>query len=185
VTSTTLLPRTDLPLEIRAALDLVALMCVATEGSIRGSMVGGERLVDELGRYADIVPGRDWLVCLGAQANEIVPVVSTLQPDAVVTIVPGPLAGLRRLVPGTASITSTLARDLPIKAWQELGFKRESTLGIQGPGSVCWAVAERLAHFGNRPELADRGRIGMLITLVAARPLVLSAIRVHQYRRAK
>jgi glycosyltransferase involved in cell wall biosynthesis len=175
----------ELPIELRAAVDLVARASGATTGLIRGRLLGSCKLIDELQRYAPVDARASPMIALSAAAEQISGELIATQPAEVVTLVRGPLYRILRPLRAENSGSVTLAHDLPRATWRELGYERAATIGVQGIGAIGWAFAERIGRGLGRPDLADRSRIGMLRTLIAARPCVLAAVQVRRYRAVK
>jgi hypothetical protein len=176
-----------LPLEVRAALDLVAVHCGALEGAIYGRVVGQPKLSAELGRYAPVCEeGASQVISLGLDSLELRSVVATSAPKEIVTVTAGPLARiLQPLRSKTESTTPIASPDVKNSTWRELGYERIDQHGVQGFGSVGWAAAERAMRRLNRPDLADRCRVAMLRCLIAARPFALGTVRVRHYREVR
>jgi glycosyltransferase involved in cell wall biosynthesis len=176
----------DLPVDVRAAIALAVVHCGGLAGAIGGRVIGQERLIAEIARYASI-DGVDSnrLIALGAQPGDLQQAVATSTPDEVVAVVAGSLE--RFLWPLRAAVRESdpLPRDLPRGIWRRLGYERVGVDGIQGLASLGWAVGERIGRRISRPDLADRCRIAMLRSLVTATPPTLAAIRLHRYRRVR
>src|SRR5690348_2564558 len=80
---------TDLPVQVRVAIDLVAASGGGVSGAIRGRVVGDTRLVEELARYAPILDSPRRLIALGAVPHELHVVLATDRPEFVTTVVEG------------------------------------------------------------------------------------------------
>jgi glycosyltransferase involved in cell wall biosynthesis len=176
----------DLPLDVRAAIDLAVIHGEGLTGTIRGRVIGQERLVAELRRYAPI-DGADAerVIALGAEPADLQRVVSASVPDEVVAVAAGGLGRLLRPLRSGHAGSGPLPTDLPRDAWRKLGYERSGGVGVHGLGTLSWAVGERVLRRIGRPDLADRCRIGMLRSLVVARPPVVATIRLHRYRRVR
>jgi hypothetical protein len=172
-----------LPLELRAALDLIAGASVGAGGAIDGRVVGSPELTDTFGRYASISPSKNLLICLLPDHDLIQSAVTEHQSLRVWTLTTGPLHRILRPLRSQPMERFALVDDLSASQWAELGYERETTIGVQGFGSIAWAMGERICRRIGRPDLADRCRIGMLRSLIAARPLHLGSVQVHLYRR--
>jgi glycosyltransferase involved in cell wall biosynthesis len=171
----------QLPIDLRAALDLIALRSGGLYGSIQARVIGEPRLVVELGGYAPVADDPSQLIALGAGAQDLRAVISASRPERVLTLVEGPLGGLLR--PARAN-PATLPVDLPIETWQGLGYVKVMSRGIRGLGSIGWAAGERILERLNRSDLADRCRVAMLRTLATSRvPGSPAMIEIHEYRR--
>lgn len=169
--------RPEPPLALRAALDLAAIELGATSGALRARLVGLPDLVAELAAYAPSGGDGVTLLAVGATPAEVRDALALGTPARVLVIADGPLAR-----PGRGGVAPLL--DLDDGAWRELGYRRAATWGLQGVGSLTWAVAERLARRAGRPDLADRCKVGMLRALVTAGPARgLATVRVRLYRR--
>lgn len=167
-------------LAMRAALDLVAIEAGIRTGVLRARVLGSPRLVTALAEYAPIVEDGGLLVALEGATDEVRAAVVADKPERVVTVADGGLARRRGALPGGG----TLAGDLPAAGWRTLGYRPVGRWGLQGPGSLLWAVAERLLRSVGRPEGADRCKIGMLRGLVASGPTApLATVVVRSYRR--
>ncbi|CCF83168.1 glycosyltransferase family 4 protein [Nitrolancea hollandica] len=170
-----------LPVDLRAALELIAVRGGGLHGSIRARVIGEPRLVTELGGYAPVTDDPNQLIALGTAARDLRAVISAARPERVLTLVEGPLGGLLR--PARAS-SATLPVDLSNETWQGLGYVKVMSRGVQGLGSIGWAAGERLLKRLNRPDLADRCRAAMLRTLATSRiPGSPATIKIHEYRR--
>ncbi len=170
-----------LPVDLRAALELIAVRGGGLHGSIRARVIGKQRLVAELGGYAPVMNDPNQLIALGAGARDLRAVISVARPERVLTLVEGPLGGLVR--PARVS-SAALPVDLPNETWQGLGYVKVMSRGVQGLGSIGWAAGERLLKRLNRPDLADRCRAAMLRTLPTSRvPGSPATIEIHEYRR--
>jgi hypothetical protein len=172
-----------LPMELRAALDYVAARTGGMLGKTHGQPVGEPLLVRELERYAPTVPTTGTAIILLGQADDVAEAVSPLSAIDVWAVTAGPLdrllRPLRTRIAGGIRPRETMADG----QWRALGFERIESTGIQGIGSIAWAVAERICRRFNRPDLADRCRIAMLRTLKTSGPLQFGAIRIDHYRR--
>jgi hypothetical protein len=173
----------DLPLELRAAIDLIAAQCGGSSGMIRSRIVGVARLVAELKRYAPADETAASLIALGVTPAELRTTVVTTAPDQVLALVAGPLDRLLDPLRTAGAVRIPLPPDLPSRAWRALGYERVTTEGIQGIGSLIWVAGERGLRRAGRPDLADRCRIAGLRTLIAAQPSSLATVRLRRYRR--
>ena len=174
----------DLPLEFRAAIDVIALICGSAGGEIQGFVLGNERLALELCRYAPLNESHTHLIALGLTSAELADQVDSRPDCDILTLVQGPLFRVINPLAGANAIRGSLHADIQRDQWTRMGYQRVNAIGIQGCGSIGWAVAERLLRRIRRQDLADRCRIGMLRTLIAAKPLALGSIRIHHYQRA-
>lgn len=173
-----------LPIELRAALDLVVLRVGDPDGAPRGVASGAPRLVEELRRYGWIEanPGTELFprVVLGASPAESRTLLDTERPHRVIALQAGPIASL--LAPlrrGGGDVTP----GLPRSAWRALGYAPAWEVGVFGPASLLWAAAERLLRRAGRPDLADRCRLGMLRMLATSGPgrgLAMVSVRAYQ-----
>lgn len=171
----------QLPIDLRAALDLIALRGGGLHGSIQARVIGVPWLVAELGGYAPVADDPSQLIALGAGARHLREVISTTPPERVLTLVEGPLGGLVR--PARVG-AADLPGDLSAETWQGLGYVKVMSRGIQGIGSIGWAASERILKRLNRPDLADRCRAAMLRSLATSRiPRSPATIEIHEYRR--
>jgi hypothetical protein len=153
----------DLPLPFRVALDLVVIATGGTTGSIAAQVIGPDWVRRELERYAPIGDDSAVAVVAGAPSDETREAIEGTSPRRVVVVAPGSLA---RLLPlGDVGQGLALA-DLDGATWGALGYERTARRGVQGVGFSIWAIAERCCRLVNRPDLADRCRIGMLRTVV-------------------
>lgn len=172
---------TQLPIDLRAALNLIAVRGGSLHGSIQARVVGEPRLIAELGGYAPVADDPSQLIVLGADARQLREVISKAPPERILTLVEGPLGGLLR--PARVG-AAELPVDLPAETWRGLGYVRVMSRGIQGLGSIGWAAGERVLKRLNRPDLADRCRIAMLGSLATSRVRRSPAtIEIHEYRR--
>jgi hypothetical protein len=172
---------TDLPVQIRVAIDLVAAADGGLSGSIRACVVGDSRLVEELARYAPILDSPHRVIALGAAPGELRIVLARERPEYVTTVVEGLLA---RPVRPLRVNAFDLAADLPLSEWRTLGYERVASSGVEGAGAIGWAAGERLMRRWHRPALADRCRIAMLRTqVVAATSGPLATVLVRAYRQ--
>jgi hypothetical protein len=177
------LPAADLPISMRAALDLTVVRCGGKAGQIRGRVIGRQRLTEELARYAPIADDPGVLIALGAEQDDLRAAVTLTRPELIVTVVDGPLAGRLR---GLRAGVEAEMPDLDAATWRSLGYRRSGSAGVQGFGSLAWAGTERVARRFGRPDLADRCKVGMLRTLVTTRPTAaLAVVAVRAYRRAR
>ena len=172
-----------LPLELRAALDLIARASVGASGVIDGHVVGFPELTEAFGRYASISPSKKLLICLIPDPDQLRSAVTDRQAPRVWTLTTGPLHRILRPMRSQPAVRIGLVDELSASQWAELGYERKTTIGVQGFGSIAWAMGERICRCLGRPDLADRCRIGMLRSLVAARPLCLGSVHVHLYER--
>ena len=168
-----------LSLEVRAALDLIVLRCGGGDRPPRGRLLGATRLIEALRGYG-WQDAESPLVVLASERDELLSAVLGAAPDRVLVLRAGPLArfaGLR-WSGGVASPRLSTA------AWRRLGYAPTEEAGIFGPASIAWAVAERFARRGGRPEYADRCRLAMLRSLIASAPGRLgSRTMVCSYQR--
>ena len=172
-----------LPIELMAALDMIARNAGANTGLIHGRIIGQSALVAELLRYAPVDASHTLLISIGAQGSEIETAVKERRVESVLTLVCGPLLSLLRPLVSKSAFRSSIRTDLSPGEWSRLGYRHVGTTGIQGIGSLAMAMAERMFRSVNRPDLADRCRIGMLRTLVALKPLSLSTVQIRRYER--
>ena len=158
--------RSDLPLQLRVAIDLVVWWSEPDGHRLPERVVGQPRLVAELGRYLTADGSAPGLVSLGAAPDEVRAVLEADRPRRVVILAAGPLQRpLRRL----RNAPFDVPPDLPPSLWRALGYAPSSVAGVQGIGWLAWGLGERLAHRLGRPELADRCRIAMLRSMVTSR----------------
>ncbi|HET7055486.1 MAG TPA: hypothetical protein VFI12_03435 [Thermomicrobiales bacterium] len=172
-----------LPFELRGALDYVAFRTGGVRGETGGRVVGDPILVNELGRYAPIAPAPETVIVLLGQSEEIAEAVAQLSVTDAWIVTAGPLDRLMRPLRTRTTGEIRPSAAVPAEQWRALGFERIDSTGIQGIGSIAWAVAERICRRFDRPDLADRCRIAMLRTLKTAGPMQLGAIRVDHHRR--
>jgi hypothetical protein len=176
------LPPADLPIALRAALDLTVVRCGGQGGQIRARVIGRRHLTGELARYAPIADDPGVLIALGAGEDDLREAVTATRPGLVLTVVDGPLA---RRLRGLRAGAEAEMPDLDAATWRSLGYRRARTSGVQGVGALAWAVAERILRRADRPDLADRCKVGMLRTLVTTRlTAALGLVLVRAYRRA-
>jgi hypothetical protein len=171
------------PLELRAALDLIAQASIGAGGAIDGHVVGSPEVMDAFGRYASVSLSKNLLICLLPDQVLIQSAVTERQSMQVWMLTTGPLHRILRPLRSQPMERFALVDDLSASQWAELGYARETTIGVQGFGSIAWAIGERICRRIGRPDFADRCRIGMLRSLIAARPLHLGSVHVHRYRR--
>jgi hypothetical protein len=171
----------DLPLHLRAAIDLVAQRSAGQDHRLPARAIGHPRLVAELRTYAPADERDRSLVALGADQRDLRAAVETDAPGRVVTLASGPLErALRRL----RAVPFDLPSDLSPAAWRALGYAPATAAGVQGLGWLVWATAERVARRFGRPDLADRCRIAALRTLVTNGVVPrLAAVHVRTYER--
>jgi hypothetical protein len=152
----------SLPIELRAALDIIVLRSADRGGRPRGDAVGLPSLVEEWRRYGWSGNGAGLLIALGATPDALRAVVVESAPQRVVTLQAGPLSRLLRPI-RTSGLD--LPEGLPPAAWRGLGYQRNWSVGLFGVGAVAWAIAEHVLRRVGRPDLADRCRLGMLRSL--------------------
>lgn len=145
-----------------------------------GTAIGAPRLVQQLERYAELDGAPERLIALAATPAELASALDAAQPARVLTVTAGALAPVLRPLQAQPC---ALPADLPEAAWRARGFRPAHTRGVQGPGALAWAVAERIARRFGRPELADRARFAMQRALPASRwSGRLAALSVREYR---
>lgn len=177
-------PDTDLPLELRGALDVIALELTDSSGTILAEVIGPAALVGELSLYAQITPSPDVLILLAAEPGEAAAAIDSTTATEIWTLAAGWLDSILGPLRSRSGSRVTFSKQLADDQWRNRGFERRANIGLQGLGSIAWAFGERICRRIDRPDLADRCRIGMLRTLIAARPLSLGTIVVTQYRRS-
>lgn len=172
-----------LPIELRAALDLVVLRVGGGDGAPRGTASGAPALVAELHRYGWVdATAPSPRVALGATPAETRTLLDAERPQRVIALQAGPIASL--LAP-LRRRGGDVAPGLARSAWRAIGYAPAWEVGVFGPASLAWAAAERLLRRAGRPDLADRCRLGMLRTLVTAGPgRGLAMVSVRAFRKA-
>jgi hypothetical protein len=175
----------SLPIELRAAIDLAVLASGGYDGVIRGRAVGQTQLVAEMSRYAPFIDAASTrILALGVAQDVLRDEIIRSTPEEVLTIVTGPLSGLvSPLRTNCGRKGEALTADLTRPLWRSLGYELRETIGVQGIGSLFWIGGDRFFRRAGRPDLADRCRIAMLRTLVAAQSLSLATIHLRRYRR--
>jgi hypothetical protein len=170
-----------LPMELRAALDLMCELLAGEGGVLRTSLYGNPTLVSALATYGLIETQRDHSTMLGAAVNEINLTIARDEPRRVVVLGAGRLQ--RTLRPFRSGVM--LIPRLPGNHWwAHRGYQLVRTIKVQGIGSIFWSGIDRLLRRFNRPQVADRCRIAMLRTLVAARSrLIPATLLIQEYRR--
>jgi len=171
----------DLPIELRAGLDVIALQNADAIGRPIGRALGLPRLIEEWRRYGSTGNDREPLVALGFPADALREIVIHSAPQRIVTLQERPCARLLRPI-------RVSAIDLPLglspRAWRRLGYQRSSSVGLFGAGAMAWAIAERALRLLGRPDLADRCRLGMLRSLkTSSIGRFVAVISVRTYRR--
>ena len=183
--STTAGPVLVVPLSIRVALDLVvagiARDADRPDGPAPARTIGVPWLIAEFERYGTAAV-TDALIALGASPEEARAAIVAHRPARVWTVAAGPLGALLRPL---RAAPVPLLPDLSPAAWRELGYVAATADGVEGPGAVLWAIAERAWTAGRRPDLADRCRIGLIRSMVATgghRSLATVAVRAYRER---
>jgi hypothetical protein len=177
--------QTGLPLELRCALDIIATEVGAFSGVINGDLVGAPVLIEELSRYAPVSTSPDLLIMLMESSDWAEKAQAEARPCDVWTVTAGPLHRLLRPLRSQSSGGVPIVEGMTARQWAAQGYHGLTVFGVQGPGSIVWAVCERLCRRFGRPDIADRCRIGMLRTLISARPFNVGAVRVCHYQRMK
>ena len=171
----------DVPIELRMAIELIAMQSSTRPGGIRADVVGDVSLTHEFAFYAPIGQSSALLIALSLEPDRLAALLSARQPQTVLTLVSGSL--VRPLRP-LRSHALQIASDLSDEVWRSLGYDRLNTRGFQGIGSMVWALGERITRRLGRSELADRCRIAMQRTVPASHMGArLSTILVREYRR--
>ena len=170
-----------LPMEIRVGLDIVFQRVCSGGGEMRSRFIGDTNLIEAISQYGNVFDDASHVTALGADAAEIRQTLTELSPSTVVTLSAMKNGDrIRRLRRDPLIIPTNL--DSP--EWDGFGLHRTGLVGIQGLGSLMFAAGHLLFTRANRPDVADRCRIGMLRTLVTTRPGVrLATIAVSEYRR--
>jgi hypothetical protein len=170
----------ELPISLRAAIDLISIGFRSPDGRVHGRVIGHPRLVEELRHSVPMSEGDRCLFALGAESVGVSTAIERTTPSRVVTLDDGRLG---RIVRRARSDATPPMPEIPAREWRALGYATVSTFGVQGLGSLAWAAAERVLRRVKRPDLADRCRVGMLRTLRTARvvpDLALVVVRVFQ-----
>jgi len=171
-----------LPMEIRASLDLLFELLAGERGVMSTSVIGQPSLVTALGRYGTIESDRDRPTFLGVLAREISITLARNQPPRIVVLGSG---RLQRVVRPLRRSVAPVPRVPADGWWERQGYRLVRSIKIQGVGSLFWSSCDRLLRRFDRTALADRCRIAMLRTLVAARwSIAPSTLCIHEYRRA-
>lgn len=170
-----------LPMELRVALDLIFEGVAGERGVLRTSLHGAPALVSALATYGLVEPRREHATMLGAPTNEINLTIARDQPRRVAVLGAGRLQ--RALRPFRHDVT--LFPRLPGNGWwEQRGYQLIRTVKVQGLGSIFWSGSDRLLRRFNRPQGADRCRIAMLRTLVAARwRFIPATLCIQEFRR--
>lgn len=171
-----------LPIEVRVAMDAIARTSGGTDGAIRGRLLGSPLLGDELRRYAPLDRSASSLIALAAPAEQVAASLGEDSPAEVVTLVAGPLHRVLRPLRAGGDAQIPMTSDLSRAAWTAFGYAPVAAIGVQGVGSIAWALAERVLRRVGRPDLADRCRIGMLRSLIVTNPISPATMRVRRYR---
>lgn len=171
-----------LPMEMRASLDLLFELIASERGVLRTSAIGKPLLISALAIYGTIEPDRNHATFVGASMNEISLNIGRDQPQRITVLGSG---GLQRVI-GPLRRGVDLIPRLPDSGWWEhRGYQLVRSIKIQGAGSLFWSSCDRLLRRFDRPHLADRCRVAMLRTLIAARWRTAPAtLLIQEYRRA-
>lgn len=175
---------TGLPLELRGALDVIARELTDPTGHISAEVSGSQIMVDELSRYGHLSPSPDVLILLLVAPEEAAAAISSTAAIEVWTLTAGRLGAVLGPLRSRSASRTAVSKNLAVDRWRDCGFECRGSIGIQGPGAIAWAIGERICRRRNRPDLADRCRIGMFRTLLTARPLYLGTIKVTHYQRS-
>jgi hypothetical protein len=165
-------------------VDLIAMRCGSASGRIKADMVGDESLKAELRSHADIRGSREQIIALMAHPAEIRAVVESGGHREAWIMESGPVSRAFDLISAARGRRSPSRAGLSRAEWRALGYEQRETLGIYGPGSLAFALGERLCRFLGQPHLADRCRIAMLRALVTAGPIQVGRIRIRHYSRS-
>ena len=170
-----------LPMEIRVGLDIVFQRVSSDCGAMRSRFIGDANLIEAISRYGNVSDDASHVTALGADAAEFRATLAELSPSTVVT-----LSAMRNgeRIRRLRRDPFIIPNNLEGSEWNGFGLQRTELIGIQGLGSLTFAAGHLLFTRANRPDVADRCRIGMLRTLVTTRPGVrLATIAVSEYRR--
>ncbi|HEY8448055.1 MAG TPA: hypothetical protein VIL01_13200 [Thermomicrobiales bacterium] len=174
-------PAPVLPVELRAAIDVVVKLSQAAEGQTAGRVLGQRQLTRALESCVPVTESNSMVIALGAPPDALRSAVASTMPDRIVTMVGSRFD--RSLKPFRAPGRVALPTDLPRAEWDAMGYARVAATGVQGLAAILWSMGERVLRRLGRPDLADRCRIAMLRTLVAAHPSLPAAVRVLHYQR--
>ncbi|HEX7103698.1 MAG TPA: hypothetical protein VF201_13720 [Nitrolancea sp.] len=171
-----------LPIEMRASLDLLFELLAGERGVIRTSAIGKPSLISALAAYGTIEPSRDHSTFLGASVSEIGLNIGRNQPQQITVLGSGRL----QHVIGPLRRSVDLIPRVPAGGWwKHRGYQLIRSIKVQGAGSLFWSSCDRLLRRVDRPQLADRCRIAMLRTLIAARWSTAPAtLLIQEFRRA-
>jgi hypothetical protein len=183
VTPTATAADSNVPIDVRAAIDLVAARCTDGGGEIAGMMLGAEHLQVELGLYARRNDADFRIIALDSDPETLAQSLATHDADEVWCVAAGPAHRLMRPLRRSRQADVTHAAGELSDTLRNHGFARSTRVGIQGPGYIFWAVAERVLLRLQRPDLADRCRIAMLRSLITMAPFHVGAISVTSFRR--
>jgi hypothetical protein len=183
VSSTAIEVDSNLPIEVRAAIDLVAARCTDAGGEIAGTILGAKHLQVELDRYARHIDADFRIIALDCDPDRLARSLATHNAHEVWCVTAGPIHRLIRPMRQTRRDYMTNAVGELSDEMREHGFARSARFGIEGPGYIFWAVAERVLRRLQRPDLADRCRVAMLRSLITMAPFHAGAISVTSFRR--
>jgi hypothetical protein len=174
----------SLPIELVAALDIVAFATIGANGRPSGTVTGPSELRRSFERYSPVaVDGR--LIALSSTIPELRVLASATGADEIVVLCAGPFERLLRPIRARAVRGRTIEPNLAANDWRVYGYQARQRWAVLGPGSLGWAMFERLfRRFGN-PAVADRCRVAMLRSLVVSRRSRLGVILVQTYVKAR
>lgn len=171
-----------LPMEMRASLDLLFELLASEQGVMRTSAIGDQSLISALAMYGTLELDRDHPTYLGASATEIGLNIGRDQPQRVTVLGSG---RLQRVIGPLRRRADLIPRTPAIGWWERRGYQLIRSIKVQGLGSLVWSGCDLLLRRFDRPHLADRCRIAMLRTLIAARWRIAPAtLLIQEYRRA-
>jgi hypothetical protein len=173
--------RSALPMEMRASLDLLFELLAGEHGVVRTSAFGEPSLISALAAYGTIEPDRDHSTFLGATESEIGLNIERDQPPLVTLLGSG---RLQHIIGPLRRSGDAIPRVPANGWWEERGYRLARTIKVQGIGSLVWSSCDRLLRRFDRPHLADRCRIAMLRTLIAARWRAMpGTLLIQDFRR--
>jgi hypothetical protein len=174
--------RAALPMELRASLDLLYELLAGDRGVMRTSIIGEPSLASALARYGTIKSDSERATILGVSAHQISETIARDQPERIIVLGSGRLAHLTRPLRRNRTLVPRVPGD---RWWEDRGYQRMRSIKVQGTGSLFWSACDRVLRRLNQVHLADRCRVAMLRTLVAAHwRFVPSTLCIQQYRRA-
>lgn len=165
------------PLELRAAVESIV---ARQPDRILGKVIGNTDLVRFLLDYAPNQDDGRTLIALLASEQELIQDLGITRRPCVVFLHTSPMYNWTRRF---RAFRMASAPDRPKRSWAAEGYRRESSIPIQGPGSLFWMMAGRFANAAGRHDLFDRCRFNERRTMIASpASRALSTFGISTYR---